>query len=485
MKIDIRCTGTENISLDAFTELQGNLKELSNENYEKLKASLIKYGFCFPVFCWKDGKTFFTMDAHQRVKTLTKLRSEGYTIPDLPTVYIEAKDKIEAKELLFQLNSNYGKMTQDGVYEFLNEPGFELLPEILNDVDLPEFDVDAFNQSFISDDEPPVTKNLNDKFLVPPFSILDTRQGYWQQHKEWWKEKIKDRGETRNDTLITSIQMKYKPLYQKYYKSPTDKKKYSFPEYLELSKNRKEKEQLGKSVVSAGVSILDAVLAELSVRWFGVPGGDVFDCFAGDSVFGYVCAFCGYNFTGIELREEQATKNQERLIAAGLKGKYICDDGQNVGDHIKPDSQDFLFSCPPYYDLEVYSDLQEDASNQETFEDFYKILETAFTASIKCLKNNRFAVIVCGDVRGKEDGTYYLFPDRIKETFINNGMSVYNELILIENPVTAGIRANASMKRRKVVKTHQNILVFYKGDTKEIKNIFPELEIIYESADLE
>jgi len=132
--------------------MQGNLKELSKENYAKLKSSLLKYGFCFPVFCWNDGKTFFILDAHQRVKTLTKLRSEGYTIPDLPTVYIKAKDRIEAKELLFQLNSNYGKMTQEGVYEFINEPGFELLPEILNDVDLPEFDLGKFEDEFYEEE---------------------------------------------------------------------------------------------------------------------------------------------------------------------------------------------------------------------------------------------------------------------------------------------------------------------------------------------
>jgi len=183
MQINIRCTGTENISLDSFTELQGNLKELSKENYAKLKSSLLKYGFCFPVFCWKDGKTFFILDAHQRCKTLKKLRSEGYTIPDLPTVYIEAKDKIEAKELLFQLNSNYGKMTQDGVYEFLNEPGFELLPEILNDVDLPEFDLDKFNAEFYeeesdgSDDEvPDVPENpisvLGDLWILGEHRLL-------------------------------------------------------------------------------------------------------------------------------------------------------------------------------------------------------------------------------------------------------------------------------------------------------------------------
>lgn len=153
MKIKIRCTGTDHISLDVFTELQGNLKELSKDNYEKLKASILKYGFCFPVFCWKEVNVYWVMDSHQRIKTLKQLRTEGYEIPDLPTVYIEAKDKVEAKELLLQLNSNYGKLTQDGVYEFINEPGFELNPVLLKEVDLPDFDIDLFNGSF-SDDSP-------------------------------------------------------------------------------------------------------------------------------------------------------------------------------------------------------------------------------------------------------------------------------------------------------------------------------------------
>jgi len=146
--IKIECTGTENLDIDSLTELQGNLKELSKENYELLKASLLKYGFCFPVFCWKDGKTFFILDAHQRCKTLKKLRTEGYTIPDLPTCFINAKDKIEAKEKLLQLSSNYGKITQDGLYEFLNEPNFEIDPLLLEDIDLPEINMSEFNNEF-------------------------------------------------------------------------------------------------------------------------------------------------------------------------------------------------------------------------------------------------------------------------------------------------------------------------------------------------
>ena len=76
----------------------------------------------------------------------------------------------------------------------------------------------------------------------------------------------------------------------------------------------------------------------------------------------------GNKFTGIELRQEQADLNNQRL--KGSKSKYICDDGQNVLKHIKPNTQDLLFSCPPYFDLEVYSELENDASNQKEYASF-------------------------------------------------------------------------------------------------------------------
>ena len=81
-----------------------------------------------------------------------------------------------------------------------------------------------------------------------------------------------------------------------------------------------------------------------------------------------------------------------------FKCKYICEDGQNVLNHVKKNTQDLIFSCPPYFDLEVYSDLKNDASNQKEYNDFLKILDNAFTGAINTLKNNRFAFIVIGDV---------------------------------------------------------------------------------------
>ena len=300
-------------------------------------------------------------------------------------------------------------------------------------LDLPAFGTDK------EDKEVEAHAKLTDKFIVPPFSILDTRQGYWQERKKYWRELIGDNGESRENTLHNS-------------------------------------ESSEKSVMNAmsSVSLLDPVLSELVILWFGLPKSKTFDCFAGDSVFGYVSSYLGNEFTGIELRKEQADLNNKRV--KGFQSKYICDDARNVLNHIEEKSQDLLFSCPPYFDLEVYSDLPNDASNQDNYEDFIKILDSAFTDAIKCLKNNRFAVITVGDVRDKQ-GFYYRFVDDIKDIFKRNNLLLYNELILVESIGTLPQRVGRFMEHRKIGKCHQNVLVFFKGNPKEIKNIYPKLEI--------
>lgn len=289
-----------------------------------------------------------------------------------------------------------------------------------------------------------VNPSLIDRFLIPPFSVLDARQGYWQERKRYWKEKIGDKGQARDVAVYSGM-----------HKITGDK--------------------------FENASILDPVLSELACRWFMPEAGNTFDTFAGDTVFGYVSASLGNHFTGIELRQEQVDFNSR--ACAGLDVKYICDDGQNVALHLGEETQDLFFSCPPYYDIEQYSDLPNDASNQDTYEDFYKIIDKAFTQAITRLKQNRFAVIVCGDVRDKKTGAYYGFPDDIKQTFSRSGMILYNELILVDPVGSARLRAGKYMQHRKCPKVHQNVLVFYKGDSRKIKDYFPEIEVVTDAGE--
>ena len=317
------------------------------------------------------------------------------------------------------------------------------------DIEIPDIDLDLTLFGF--DDELDIgTDDTHDQdkrtepnefkadLIVPPFSVINTASGDMLKHKKAWLELLQDDGSSRNlDT------------------NPSD----LFSE------------------VNNGVSIMNPATCELICRWYLQQGKEnkTFDCFSGDPSFGFVSSYLGNSFTGVDIRQQQVDFNNGRVKAFNLNAKYIQDDGQNIASHLEPKSQDLLFSCPPYFDLEVYSDDPNDASNQNSYEDFIKILENAFAGAITCLKDNRFATIVVSDIRDKQ-GFYYSFVDDVKRIFKKHGMGLLNEIILQDPIGTAPIRARKSMRGRKAVKIHQNLLVFYKGDPKQIKQHYKPLE---------
>jgi len=295
----------------------------------------------------------------------------------------------------------------------------------------------------------PVRK-LADRFIVPPLSVLDARKKYWTNRKKWWLSMIPDDATARMPVKGRDIPMN-----------------------LRDKKGRLHK--AGRS--DAGSSILDPVLAEILLFWFCPKGGTAIDPFAGDTAFGFVSAYRGHPFIGVELLQSQVDYNQAVIDEHKLPAKYICDDGQNILVHVKPESADFLFSCPPYFNMTVYSDYPCDASNQETWEEFLKIIKNALSAGIKCLRPNRFAAIVCTELRNNRiGGSYYGFPSAIQKIMIDSGLIFYNDLILLQPIVTAAMRVPKAMHTRKLVKVHQNVLIFYKGDPRRITEYFPIIE---------
>lgn len=228
-----------------------------------------------------------------------------------------------------------------------------------------------------------------------------------------------------------------------------------------------------------GTSIFDPVLCEVCYRWFNVPGGTVLDPFAGGSVRGIVAAFCGMQYTGIELRPEQVAANIEQIsiVESGLPApKWICGDSANVPNLVSNGFlADMVFSCPPYGDLEVYSDMPEDISNMP-HDDFLATYNDIIKKSVGLLKGDRFAVFVVGNYRNKK-GFMVDFVGQTVAAFQSAGAILYNEIILVNTAGSLPIRAAKQFNSgRKIGKTHQNVLVFYKGDPRKIKANFPELD---------
>ena len=119
--ISIKCETSEKLEIAEMTEMQGGLKERTDIDYDKIKLSICKFGFSFPFFIWKSGNKNYLIDGHGRFATLCKMQKDGYLIPPLPVVYIQCKNKTEAKQKLLRLNSQYGKMTKESVLEFAED----------------------------------------------------------------------------------------------------------------------------------------------------------------------------------------------------------------------------------------------------------------------------------------------------------------------------------------------------------------------------
>lgn len=218
--------------------------------------------------------------------------------------------------------------------------------------------------------------------------------------------------------------------------------------------------------VNSGTSIFDPVLCELAYRWFCPPGGTVLDPFAGGSVRGVVAGVLGRRYVGIELRVEQVAANVEQ-------GQAICPDADVTwirGDSAKviPSLDvraDFVFGCPPYADLEVYSDDPDDLSNMP-YEKFLGLYRAIIAACVGKMKPDTFAAFVVGDVRDKR-GMYRGFPWHTVQAFEDAGANLYNEAILVTAAGSLPLRVGKQFDSgRKLGKTHQNVLVFVKGDPK-------------------
>src|SRR6266850_5556627 len=144
--VQIRCTAAVDIDLAKLTPLQGELKELSDANFEKLNQSILKRVITFPFFIWQSEGTNYILDGTQRDRVLKRMSDEGYKIPLLPCALIQAKDRREAAEKILLISSQYGKMTNNSLEDFLAENDLNL-SELQNELELPSIDLEVFRDS--------------------------------------------------------------------------------------------------------------------------------------------------------------------------------------------------------------------------------------------------------------------------------------------------------------------------------------------------
>lgn len=299
---------------------------------------------------------------------------------------------------------------------------------------------------------------LVEEFIVPPFSVFNTQAKYWKERQEYWES---EGLYSTNGRINSEAGLAYDNTRISKYCNRVTYKDSNTKRYL------------------VGTSRFSPVVAEVIYSWYMLHKGYIFDPFAGGITRGGMAAILGHRYVGCDINSLQVESNREKwhryTEKHDVKGKVKWIN-KNCLDFQTDRKFDMVFTCPPYYNLETYTNDPEDLSQAKSYKDFLRDYTCVIYKCYKLLKNNRFMVWVISDVRDKRTTEYYgLVADTIKIAQ-EAGFRLYNEIILYNSTGNLAMTSGDYMRRaRKVGRQHQNILVFYKGDIKVLKKMCRDL----------
>lgn len=506
-----------------------NARTHPEEQIEQIMGSMRRFGFTVPMLVAEDGTI---IAGHGRFEAAVRLG-----LAEVPVMVARgwSDDQARAYTVADNLLAETSEWDADLLRAELEDLGILDDPALLFDIGVQDGDhLASLIGSLVAEadaapggpDRAAARAGLAETFGAVPFSVLNAREGWWQARKRQWlalgirselgrgemaatggspeplararagqKSAMKNgkrpaavfgqdlmRGEGARSTggvLMAAPSSADPAFYQQ-------KRKVERALGREITTEEFLRDHYvapgGSTVAATGTSIFDPVLTELLVRWFSPPGGAILDPFAGGSVRGVVAATLGRAYTGIELRGEQVAANRDQgaeiCADAATPPVWIEGDSSGMDDLLTPDfAADFVMSCPPYADLEVYSDDPRDIIGMD-YEDFLRVYREIVARAAARLRDDRFAAFVVGEVRGPGAGAYRNFVADTVAAFRDAGLDFYNEVILLTPAGSLPIRiAKQFRSSRKVGKTNQNVLIFCKGDPRRAAEALGEVDI--------
>jgi len=122
---------------------------------------------------------------------------------------------------------------------------------------------------------------------------------------------------------------------------------------------------------------------------------------------------------------------------------------------------DFIFSCPPYWNLERYESCEGQLSDIKNYEEFLERYKQIMEKSISLLKEDKYMCLVVGDFRLKK--RYYTFHcDNIK-MMQDLGMKLHDVICIQSVSFDIANKRFGMFKKWKFTsKVHEYLLVFKK-----------------------
>lgn len=265
--------------LDALKPWEDNPR-INDEAAIKLAGEIKRIGFRVPIVVTRDG---IVRAGHTRLKAAQLAGLER-----IPAVIQDFENEEEAQSFSIADNRLAEEAKWDPVkLESIMErwqAKHGSISAVTRLTGFTQTEIDGFRG--INRNEGGTRNKLFEKFVVPPFTVLDARQGYWKKRKEAWLSLGIKSELGRNIELNTTV---------------------CATEWM-------------KRGVDLGGSVFDPVLCELVYKWFCPKNGVVLDQFAGGSVRGVIAACLGLRYFGVDLSEAQVKENKKQALE--IRARY-------------------------------------------------------------------------------------------------------------------------------------------------------------------
>ncbi len=340
-----------------FSEIkpyEKNAKKHPKKQIEDLANIVREVGWRQPVLVNGKGiiivghgrhETYMKYGESHKLKELWVINDKGETIFG----EAEKKELTPEQEMAYRIADN--KLAESDWNMKLLVPELKELHDTGFNLELLGFTEDILRESEWKEEQ---KTSLREDFIIPPFSVWDTKQKYWQDRKRRWQDFFGDSRDGRDDNLLGEGLKKLAVL--------TGKK------------------QRGGSYLS-GTSEFDPVIADICYRWFSPERSRILDPFAGGIVRGAVAGVLGHEYHGIDLSKRQIFSNEK-------KAKELFEEDEKPQEKIEEDKREDIT------DPTALTPVQERGGYYFKREDFF----------------------VCNGVRGaKVRGCYLLVEKELKK----------------------------------------------------------------------
>jgi DNA modification methylase len=484
--------GLSRVRLDQLHESPVNPRSITPDAFERLQKALAEAPEMLearPIIATLDGEVICGNMRHRALSAMLAGAEPDDDPQPVEDTWVFAADlnENEKREWMLRDNNEYGDWVEDELSALMaahREAGgdLDLLGFAQPEVDdlLRRADADGGGSVGVPRSSGP---SLADRFGVPPFSVIDSRTFSWRERKRSWLG-LGIKSELGREGVVGSISSgdpsagdpqfyDKKTLVENELGRRLDNQEFIRDHYTDPRGGE------GTSLAKNSISVFDPMLCELVYRWFSGEGQLVIDPFAGGSVRGVVAGRMKRGYVGVDLQLEQVAANCEQADAILTLGEdfmpvWVNGDARDAeslepggeGRTIGDTEYDLLFTCPPYFNLEVYSEDERDLSRAASWDAFLAGYRDCLAPAANLLRDDRFAVIVVGDIRQK-DGRVLPLVAETQRVMEGLGFQLYNDAIYITPVGSLRIRAaRYFVESRKLGRTHQHVLVFVKGSGK-------------------